>query len=97
MGQVKTCRKCGKEKGIEEFSKSYKDTCKDCVAEMMRDSRAKKAIQPKPIDWEQRRWEATLQIYCKRFEFEPHNQANFIEAVNDANRLVQTLQKADQP
>ena len=42
MTQVKQCCKCGVIKPIEEFSKSYKDTCKECVAAITRESRAAK-------------------------------------------------------
>ncbi len=42
MTQVKQCCKCGTLKPIEDFSKSYKHTCKECVAVMARESRAHK-------------------------------------------------------
>lgn len=36
MGQSKRCEVCGKLKPVEDFSKSYKNRCKECVASMAR-------------------------------------------------------------
>lgn len=37
----KTCTECGQTKHISEFSKSYRNRCKVCVAEHTREARAK--------------------------------------------------------
>lgn len=34
--KIKKCAQCGQEKPIEDFSKSYKNLCKSCVAERER-------------------------------------------------------------
>lgn len=36
MGQSKRCEVCGKLKPVEDFSNSYKNRCKECVASMAR-------------------------------------------------------------
>ena len=36
MGQSKRCEVCGQLKPVEDFSKSYKNRCKKCVASMSR-------------------------------------------------------------
>lgn len=40
----KVCEICGKEKPLSEFSKSYKNRCKECVAEITRENRHAKKI-----------------------------------------------------
>lgn len=37
---TKKCDTCGRTKTEEEFSKSYRNRCKECVARFMRESRA---------------------------------------------------------
>lgn len=37
--EIKKCAQCGQEKPIEDFSKSYKNLCKACVAENARVAR----------------------------------------------------------
>lgn len=41
MEQTKKCEICGKIKSVNEFSKSYKHRCKECVAEQTRLARTK--------------------------------------------------------
>lgn len=38
--KMKVCESCGVEKSASEFSKSYKNRCKECVAEQTRAKRA---------------------------------------------------------
>lgn len=38
--ETKKCEICGRELPISEFSKSYKNRCRECVAQMMREKRA---------------------------------------------------------
>lgn len=40
MSEPKLCPQCGQEKPIEDFSKSYKNLCKTCVAENEKMKRA---------------------------------------------------------
>lgn len=71
----KVCEICGKEKPLSEFSKSYKNRCKECVAEMTRENRRlEKEIKENlkirqesedekvndNIDWEQVRIQAAI-------------------------------------
>lgn len=69
----KVCEICGKEKPLSEFSKSYKNRCKECVAEMTRENRRaekefKEIRQIKKelgwdkddIDWQQVRIQAAI-------------------------------------
>ena len=44
---TKKCEICGKVKPIEEFSKSYRNRCKQCVAEQTRVQRGLNKIQKK--------------------------------------------------
>jgi hypothetical protein len=75
----KVCEICGKEKPLSEFSKSYKNRCKECVAEITRENRrAEKEFREihqikkelgwdeKNIDWETRRYELAKE-YSKVF------------------------------
>lgn len=41
--ETKICTQCWQEKPIDDFSKSYKNLCKYCVAENERNKRAKKS------------------------------------------------------
>lgn len=57
MSDTKKCEICGREMPISEFSKSYRNRCKDCVARLIREKRAsvKKAgceliINPEKFD-----------------------------------------------
>lgn len=44
MKTTKLCEICGEEKPLSEFSKSYRNRCRACVAEQTRDKRQTKAI-----------------------------------------------------
>ena len=46
---TKKCEICGKVKPIEEFSKSYRNRCKQCVAEQTRVQRGLNKIQKKIV------------------------------------------------
>lgn len=45
--KVKKCEVCGKTKHISEFSKSYKNRCKTCVAKYAREIRATEKLKAK--------------------------------------------------
>ena len=53
----KKCTECGQTKHISEFSKSYPNRCKTCVAEHTRKIPGTALEFEKAIDWEQRRYE----------------------------------------
>lgn len=48
---TKKCEICGKVKPIEEFSKSYRNRCKQCVAEQTRVQRGLNKIQKNSSSW----------------------------------------------
>lgn len=50
--KTKKCEVCGEIKPLEDFSKSYRNRCKPCVAEMRRNSRIVSNMTRKPKDSE---------------------------------------------
>lgn len=50
--KTKKCEVCGEIKPLEDFSKSYRNRCKPCVAEMRRKSRIVSDMTRKPKDSE---------------------------------------------
>ncbi len=50
--KTKKCEICGEIKPIADFSKSYRNRCKQCVAEMSRKSRIVSQMMKKPKDSE---------------------------------------------
>lgn len=50
--QTKKCEVCGEIKPLADFSKSYRNRCKPCVAEMRRKSRIVSDMTRKPNDSE---------------------------------------------
>ena len=61
---IKHCEICGRDLPESEFSKSYKNRCKKCVAEQTRNNRHLSKNQPKVIDWEERRYELAKAAMC---------------------------------
>lgn len=56
--ETKRCETCGKTLPVSDFSKSYKNRCKQCVAEITKEKRnSNTTLFHKRIDWEQRRYE----------------------------------------
>ena len=49
--------------------------------------------QLKPIDWEQRRWDASVAIYCKLIEKHPYDDGNFMQSLHDADALIEEFKK----
>lgn len=43
--ETKTCEICGQSKPISEFSKSYRNSCRECVAEQTRNARHAKSTE----------------------------------------------------
>lgn len=76
---TKKCDTCGQTKTEEEFSKSYRNRCKECVARFMRESRAaaKAAEESNTLiipelpgtilddkpNWEERRYTIALDVF----------------------------------
>lgn len=50
--KTKKCEVCGETKPLEDFSKSYRNRCKPCVAEMRRKNRIVSDMTRKPKDSE---------------------------------------------
>lgn len=55
--ETKKCEACGKELPITEFSKSYKNRCKECVVEGQRMRRHSSNGECVKVDWDARRYE----------------------------------------
>lgn len=99
----RTCEICGRPTAEADFSKSYKNRCKEYVAREAREARAQaKADEPEKIiadleipgtcldstpDWEHRRYEIALALFAS-----PHN-LTAEEAVMNADDLIRALQK----
>ena len=64
--KIKRCEICGEVKPLSEFSKSYKNRCKKCVAEETRSKRHgnihERTLVVPTINWEQRRYEIAKDI-----------------------------------
>lgn len=54
---TKICEVCGRELPLSDFSKSYKNRCRECVAAKVRSERHDGKKSTDNIDWEQRRYE----------------------------------------
>ncbi len=65
MKNKKVCESCGVEKPASEFSKSYRNRCKECVAEQTRAKRANrdKTVPPKDVQ-DQDFWDNLLYQYA---------------------------------
>lgn len=90
MSNTKICSQCGCEKPVEEFSKAYKNICKECRNENARSIRGKR-IYIQEIDWETRRYEIAKE-YLVRNAMEsasPEEAAKM--AVNAADYLINRL------
>lgn len=97
---MKYCEVCGEEKTLAEFSKSYKNRCKKCVAEETRLKRH--GIYNKPIlvvqniNWEQRRYEIAKDIVANSFST-PMGNVSMVSYIHDciqvADLLIEELKK----
>ena len=109
--ETKRCETCGKTLPVSDFSKSYKNRYKQCVAEITKEKRnSNTTLSHKRIDWEQRRYEIAKDMLCATYmdegnekrstnpgiEFEYHSlEGNAREAVRYANVLIEELKKYD--
>lgn len=75
---TKKCEICGKVLPIEEFSKSYRNRCRKCVADLSREAR--KAINHNDtividtVDWEARRYDLTKSILLVLLDKDGYNR-----------------------
>lgn len=100
--ETKTCEICGKTLPLSAFSKSYKGRCKECVARQTKEKRnGTAATTPKPIDWEQRRYEIAKAAMVGRLaspivegiDPNPSMQDVCIWSVKFADALIEELKK----
>lgn len=99
----KTCTECGRTKHISEFSKSYPNRCKECVAEHTRQvrQRAKEErngnvpnIEKKAeIDWEQRRYEIAKECVAVLMQNEITLEDAAKISTEQADALIAELKK----
>lgn len=106
--ESKKCEICGEMKPLADFSKSYKNRCKACVAaetRMNRESARNEKSQSIPeIDWEKRRYEtatAALVAILSSFHLtDCYDDGIMTSAAHDAviasNALISELQKVNQ-
>lgn len=105
MELTRKCEVCGKIKRVCDFSKSYTNRCKKCVAEHTRQVRkeAKQSCEQicdtikKDIDWEQRRYEVAKSAMVGLMA--GHNAIYDADklasvAMTYADALIKELQKA---
>ena len=109
--ETKRCETCGKTLPVFDFSKSYKNRCKQCVAEITKEKRnSNTTLSHKRIDWEQRRYEIAKDMLCAIYmdegnekrstnpgiEFEYQSlEGSAREAIRYANVLIEELKKYD--
>lgn len=64
--KTKKCEICGQELPISEFSKSYRNRCKSCVAEQVREQRKNGKIIASSVDWEQREFDTAKALFISQ-------------------------------
>lgn len=63
---TKKCEICGRELPISDFSKSYRNRCKVCVAEQVREQRKNGKMITSSVDWEQREFETAKALFISQ-------------------------------
>ena len=98
--KMKRCEICGEIKPLSEFSKSYKNRCKKCVAEetmFKRYGNTNKLLLVAPtINWEQRRYEIAKDIVANSFSTPMENvsMVSYIHnCVQVADMLIEELKR----
>ena len=100
--ETKRCETCGKTLPVSDFSKSYKNRCKQCVAEITKEKRnSNTTLSHKRIDWEQRRYEIAKAAMVGRLaspivegiDPNPSMQDFCIWSVKFADALIEELKK----
>lgn len=99
--KTKKCEICGQELPISEFSKSYRNRCKSCVAEQVREQRKNGKLVTSSVDWESRRYEIAKAMlpscvceFSSMDNFRLEKGAEY--AVQCADALIAELQKGGQ-
>lgn len=97
---MKLCEVCGEEKTLAEFSKSYKNRCKKCVAEETRLKRHGTYNKPifvvQNINWEQRRYELIkgyLLCYSYASALERNMLTEYLKAADFADNLIERFKQ----
>lgn len=101
QNRTKKCEICGRELPISDFSKSYRNRCKVCVAEQGREQRKNGKLMKPFIDWESRRYEiAKAMLPSCVCEFSSMDDGRLEKgaeyAVQCADALIAELQKGGQ-
>lgn len=100
--KIKRCEICGEVKPLSEFSKSYKNRCKKCVAEETRSKRHgnihERTLVVPTINWEQRRYEIAKDIVANSFST-PMGNVSMVSYIHDcvqvADLLIEELKRND--
>lgn len=64
--QTKKCEICGRELPISDFSKSYRNRCKVCVAEQVREQRKNGKMVTSSVNWEQREFDTSKELFISQ-------------------------------
>lgn len=64
--KTKKCEICGQELPNSEFSKSYRNRCKACVAEQVREQRKNGKMATSFVDWEQREFDTAKELFISQ-------------------------------
>lgn len=98
--ETKKCEICGRELPVSDFSKSYKNRCRECVAAHTREVRHKEKISinadlTESVDWESRRYDLTKSAMVAMIDKRGCNRAAIIamDAVEIADEVIKELQK----
>ena len=92
--KIKRCEICGEVKPLSEFSKSYKNRCKKCVAEETRSKRHgnihERTLVVPTINWEQRRYEIVKDIVANSFST-PMGNVSMVSYIHDCVQVADLL------
>ena len=92
--KIKRCEICGEVKPLSEFSKSYKNRCKKCVAEETRSKRHgnihERPLVVPTINWEQRRYEIAKDIVANSFST-PMGNVSMVSYIHDCVQVADLL------
>lgn len=82
QNQTKKCEICGRELPISDFSKSYRNRCKGCVAEQVREQRKNGKMVTSSVDWEQREFDTAKELFISQMNnTKLHNASMSIDAI----------------
>lgn len=82
QNQTKKCEICGRELPISDFSKSYRNRCKVCVAEQVREQRKNGKMVTSSVDWEQREFDTAKELFISQMNSgRLHDKSEDIDAI----------------